>query len=157
MDFDKLIFVDETFLDSRISRNYARSKKGTRAIGKVSGKRGIRYSILAGLLKNKIIAPFSVEGSCNSDVFKFWIENVLASCIQEGYTVILDNVAFHKSASVIDTFNRLNINFIFLPPYSPELNDIEKAWSWIKARVKKVLAFCNTTIEKALFSVLSTD
>ncbi len=149
--------MDESYIDSRLSRNYARSRVGTRAFGKVSGKRGTRYSIVAGLLNNKIIAPCTVEGSCNTEVFKKWIKEVLAESIGEGYTLILDNVAFHKSIEVINTLKKCNINFIFLPPYSPDLNPIEHAWSWIKSRIKKLLSFSEIKLGDALVNILSSD
>lgn len=73
----------------------------------------------------------------NTDLFNFWLVSFLVPELEIGDTVIMDNATFHKSEKTKKIIQDAQCNLIFLPPYSPDLNPIEKFWANFKAKVKK--------------------
>lgn len=135
----KCVYIDESGIDKFISREHGRSPKGQRIIGEISGKRYARESFVAGLLNNKFIAPLCYTGTCDTILFNFWLENFLLPALGPGYTIIMDNAAFHKSEQTKLLIESAQCNLLFLPPYSPDLNPIEKCWANLKAKIKKII------------------
>ncbi|MCH9755912.1 MAG: transposase [Gammaproteobacteria bacterium] len=94
---EKCVYIDESGIDKFISREHGRSVRDQRIIGEISGKRYTRESFIAGLLNNELIAPLCFTGTCDTVLFNFWLENFLLPILGPGYTIIMDNAAFHKS------------------------------------------------------------
>lgn len=103
-----------------------------------SGKRSVRVSIIAALNQEKLIAPLTFEGSCNRQLFEKWLEDSLLPSLSPGQTIILDNATFHKSEKIRELIEKAKCELKYLPPYSPDLNDIEHQWFPIKNRVRKM-------------------
>lgn len=103
------------------------------------GKRSASVSIIAALNQEKLIAPLTFEGSCNRMVFEKWLEEQLLSVLSPGQTIILDNATFHKSEKIRELIEKAKCELKYLPPYSPDLNDIEHQWFPIKNRVRKMV------------------
>ncbi len=104
-----------------------------------SGKRSIRVSIISGLCQGKLIAPFTFEGPCNRLVFEQWLSEKLLPHLKPGQSVILDNATFHKSEKIRELITSAKCELEYLPPLSPDLNEIEHYWFPIKNRVRKSL------------------
>lgn len=134
------MYVDESGIDKFMSREYGRALKGQKVIGEVSGKRYARESFVAGLNVGQIIAPFCYKGTCDSTLFNFWLANFLLPALTPGHTLVMDNATFHKSEETRQLINNAGCQLLFLPPYSPDLNPIEKCWANIKGQIKKVMA-----------------
>lgn len=81
------------------------------------------------------------NGSCNKTFFEKWVEEVLVKELQAGQVVIMDNAAFHKSEKVKQLIETVGCKLIFLPPYSPDLNPIEKFWANMKRWIKDKICF----------------
>jgi len=117
-------------------------KKGTPLLGKKSGKYYQRTNIIAGLVSNKAIAPLVFNGSCTTRVFETWVEKVLIKELKPGQVVVMDNASFHKSEKTKALIESASCTLIFLPPYSPDLNPIEKFWAnmkrWIKNKTQDI-------------------
>ena len=79
------------------------------------------------------------KGTCNTEVFNAWIEQVLLSELKPGQVVIMDNAAFHESPKTRKLIESVGCKLIFLPPYSPDLNPIEKYWTNLKANIKSII------------------
>ena len=94
--------------------------------GNISGRMYARESFISGLLNGKLIAPFCYQGTCNTNLFNLWIKEFLLPAIKPGYTIIMDNAAFHKSLETKKLIESSGYELLFLPPYSPDLNPIEK-------------------------------
>lgn len=135
--YETLLFIDEAGIDKFLTREYARGIIGKRVYGECSGKRYHRESFIAGKIDGKVIAPFCYEGTCNTELFNFWLENMLLPELTPGTTLILDNASIHKSEKTKDLISSYNCKLIFLPPYSPDLNPIEKVWAQLKAIIRK--------------------
>ena len=134
------MYVDESGIDKFMSREYGWALKGQKVIGEVSGKRYARESFVAGLNERQIIAPFCYKGTCDTTLFNFWLANFLLPALTPGHTLVMDNATFHKSEETRQLINNAGCQLLFLPPYSPDLNPIEKCWANIKAKIKKVIA-----------------
>ncbi|WP_338140403.1 transposase [Candidatus Rhabdochlamydia porcellionis] len=89
--------------------------------------------------RSNILAPFCYTGTCNTQLFNMWLEQILIPELKPGQVVILDNASFHKSKESLEIIKRARCEVLFLPPYSPDLNPIEKFWAHFKKRVKEAL------------------
>ena len=107
--------------------------------GKKSGKYFIRTNIIAGYVNRKVIAPLVFNGPCNTELVNKWTGEFLIKELKPGQVVIMDNAAFHKSEKVKKLIESVGCQLLYLPPYSPDLNPIEKFWAnmkrWIRSKI----------------------
>ena len=103
----------------------------------MSGRKFYRTNIVAAKLGNNIIAPFQYTGFTDSSLFEFWFEHIFLPKLPDDSIIVLDNASFHRKNMLTKLVSRYNKQIIFLPPYSPDLNPIEKVW----AKIKKFLRF----------------
>ena len=127
-----LVYIDESGIELTICKDRGWGKKSEKLVAKKSGKYYERTNIIAGLVNNKSIAPMVFNGSCNTDVFNSWVEHFLIKELKIGQVVIMDNASFHKSQKTRELIESVGCRIIFLPPYSPDLNPIEKFWANMK-------------------------
>jgi transposase len=136
---EKLVYIDESGIDISICRDKGWGKKGQMLIGKKSGKYYQRTNIVAGYVNKKSIAPMVFNDSCNTSLFETWVEEFLIKELEAGQVVIMDNASFHKSQKTRELIESAGCKLIFLPPYCPDLNPIEKFWAnmkrWIKDKI----------------------
>ena len=130
------VYIDESGINEYVYRHYGRSPRGQIVIGEISGKRFCRESFVAGKCATKIIAPMCFQGTCNTLLFDSWIKNFLVPELTPNQVVIMDNASFHKSKRTRELIEEAGCNLVFLPPYSPDLNPIEKVWSNFKKKVR---------------------
>ena len=109
--------------------------------------------MMAGYREGQLLAPFTVEGACNRTVFEIWLETCLIPVLKPGEWVIVDNTTFHHGGRIAQLIAATGAQVVYLPPYSPDLNRIEKCWAWLKSRVRKRLA-CFNELRQAMESVL---
>lgn len=120
------MYLDESGIDKYLYNPYSWSKRGQIVYGEVSGKREDRQSFIAAKCQDKILAPMCYKGTCNTQLFNIWLEKLLIPELKPGQTVIMDNATFHKSEKTQQLIERAGCTLLFLPPYSPDLNPIEK-------------------------------
>jgi transposase len=136
---ENFVYIDESGIEMNICKDKGWCKKGRKLLGKKSGKYYQRTNIIAGLVNNKPIAPMVFNGPCDTKLFETWLELFLIKELRAGQFVIMDNAAFHKSQKAKDLIASAGCKIIFLPPYSPDLNPIEKFWAnmkrWIKDKI----------------------
>jgi transposase len=135
-----LVYVDESGMDERDNYGYGYSLAGERFYDLKSGRRQGRINMIAGYREGQLIAPFTVEGACNRTVFETWLETCLIPVLRPGEWVIVDNATFHHGGRIASLIEAAGCQLVYLPPYSPDLNRIEKCWAWLKSRVRKLLA-----------------
>lgn len=136
---DDLVYVDEAGMDERDDYGYGWSPKGERFEALKSGRRTGRINMIAGYRTRQLLAPFTVEGACNRVVFETWLEKCLLPTLKPGQWVILDNATFHHGGRIQALIEAAHCHLLYLPPYSPDLNRIEKCWAWLKSRIRKRL------------------
>jgi transposase len=88
-------------------------------------------------VNNKSIAPMVFNGSCNTELFEIWVEKLLIKELKAGQVVMMDNADFHKSKKTKELIESVGCRLIFVPPYSPDLNPIEKFWDNMKRWIKE--------------------
>ena len=110
-------------------------------LGKVRGKRVKRTNIVAAQCGKKILAPMTFKFSCNTEFFVEWVKQVLVPELKRGQCVVMDNASFHKSVQVKEAIEAAGCRLIYLPPYSPDLNPIEKFWANMKRWIKQHVPF----------------
>ena len=134
----EIVYIDECGLQESLNREYARSSIGERVFTDISGKREARTSIIAGLNCSEAIAPMYFEGYCNTDVVTVWFKDSLLAELKPGQTVIWDNASFHQAKLFEELLESVGCKLIYLPPYSPDLNPIEKFWAKLKAWIRRL-------------------
>ena len=144
-----IVYIDETGFAPEAWRSHGRANKGCRVHGeKPSGKRP-RTSLIGGYRNSKLIAPVAFEGTCNTAFFNAWMEQHLLPELKAGSVIVLDNATFHKSRTTWELAKARGCKLLFLPPYSPHLNPIEKLW----ANIKRAWSYAsNLTIHQFLAS-----
>ena len=129
---ESLVYIDESGIELTICRDRGWGKKSEKLVSKKSGKYYERTNIVAGLVNNQSIAPMVFNGSCNTKLFEAWVEQFLIKELKPGQVVIMDNASFHKSQKTKELIESVDCKIIFLPPYSPDFNPIEKFWANMK-------------------------
>ncbi|MFN7310197.1 MAG: IS630 family transposase [Vampirovibrionales bacterium] len=138
-DPSKLVFIDETGMDTFLYRLFARAVRGEKVYTEISGNRYQRLSIIAGTCENRYIAPMYFDGYCNTNVVEAWLEQELLPVLTPGHIIVMDNASFHKSAKIKELIEEAGCELLFLPPYSPDLNPIEKHWAKLKQAITSLL------------------
>ena len=138
----RLVFIDETGTKTNMTRMYGRAPKGERLISDAPFGHWKTQTFIAGLRHDGITAPWVLDGPMNRACFDLYIETQLAPTLKQGDIVILDNLSSHKSERAKAALRKRGAWLLFLPPYSPDLNPIEMAFSKLKAYLRK--AKCRT-------------
>jgi transposase len=133
----RLVFLDETHVNTKMVRLRGRSRKGERLRASAPFGHWKTQTFIAGLRCHALSAPWIINGPLNRAVFDTYIETQLAPTLAKGDVVILDNLAVHKSAKAAQCLKEKGAWFLFLPAYSPDLNPIEQAFSKLKAHLRK--------------------
>ena len=137
LDPARLIFIDETGTATDMARRYGRGPKGTRVIGRVPFGHWKTTTFIAGLRTTGLVAPFVIDRATNRDVFLTYIERCLVPELRPGDIVVMDNLPAHKVDGVQRMIAAAGAELRYLPPYSPDLNPIEMAFSKLKAHLRK--------------------
>lgn len=145
----KIIYIDESGFDMNMDKEYGWQLLGKRLKAYKSGKRGKRVSVIGGRDEsNNLIAPFTIEGYTNKEVFKFWIKEILLPSLENSKScIVMDNASFHKGSDIEEMIEKGGHMLQYLPPYSPDLNPIEKKWAQIKTLYRKWTYFYNDKME----------
>jgi transposase len=136
LDPTRLVFIDETSLNTKMTRFRGRSRRGTRLQASAPFGRWGTQTFIAGLRCDGLSAPWIIPGAMNRVAFDTYIETQLAPTLEPGNVVILDNLSTHKSAKAALILKERGAWFLFLPQYSPDLNPIEMAFSKLKAHMR---------------------
>lgn len=150
----KLKFLDEAGSNLAMTRLYGRAAKGMRVVESVPQNYGENITMLASLSIEGIQAPMTINGAVDGTVFRIYVEQVLCPTLASGDVVVMDNLPAHKVSGIKELIEGKGAKLIYLPPYSPDLNPIEKCWSKIKTYLRKEKARTREELEKALREAL---
>lgn len=131
-DPDRVVFIDETWAKTNMTRTYGRSPRGTRLVQRVPYGRWETTTFLGALRSTGFVAPLCIEGAINGALFQAWVEQHLVQVLRPGDVVVMDNLSSHKGARVTAAIEAAGATVQYLPPYSPDLNPIELAFSKFK-------------------------
>jgi transposase len=134
---DRLVFLDETGAGTNMTRRYGRAPRGRRLVMAVPHGHWKTTTFVAGLRLGGLTAPTVVDGAMDGATFLAYVRQQLAPTLRPGDVVVMDNLAVHKRAGVRATIEEAGARLLYLPPYSPDLNPIELAFSKLKARLRR--------------------
>jgi transposase len=149
-----LVYIDESGVDSHLHKEYCWAPKGQVVLSRQSGKRFARESFLAAKCGKKILAPMCFNGTCNTELFNAWLEQMLVPELIPGQILIMDNASFHKSSRTKSIIEAAGCKLKFLPAYSPDLNPIENFWALLKAKLKSYINKFASLAEAIDYSLL---
>lgn len=149
----RLIFVDETGTTTKMTRLRGRSLKGERLNSKAPFGHWGTQTFVAGLKCDGLIAPWVIDAPMNRAIFDVYVETQLAPALRPGDVVIMDNLSSHKSQQAEKAIRARGAWLLFLPPYSPDLNPIEMAFSKLKAHLRSTAARTIDDLWKAIGNI----
>ena len=129
LDPEQLVFIDETWASTNMARRYGRAPRGERLRAGVPHGHWKTTTFVAGLRRSGMVAPWVLDGPMNGDAFTTYVTRVLAPELSPGDVVIMDNLSSHKVPAVRAAIEAAGAQLMFLPPYSPDFNPIEMAFS----------------------------
>ena len=137
LDPARLVFLDETWAKTNMTRRHGRCVRGQRLVAKVPHGRWRTLTFLAALRSDRIAAPCVIDGPINGESFLAYVEQMLVPTLKPGDIVIMDNLASHKGQAVRRAIRAAGAKLFFLPPYSPDLNPIEQVFAKLKTLLRK--------------------
>jgi len=153
-DSQRLIFIDETWAKTNMTRLYGRAPVGQRLVAKVPHGHWKTTTLIAALGLEGIHCSTVVDGAVNADIFEAFVEHVLVPELAEGDVVIMDNLSSHKRARTRQLIEDAGAQLLFLPPYSPDFNPIEMVFSKIKNLLRSLACRTRQALWEAMQSVL---
>lgn len=136
IDPRRLVFIDETGVNTKMTRTYGRSRRGSRVVAKVPHGHWKTTTFVAALRDEGLTAPTVIDGPMNGDLFLAYVQQQLVPTLKPGDVVVMDNLASHKRAGVREAIEAAGAKLVYLPPYSPDLNPIELVFSKLKWLVR---------------------
>jgi transposase len=156
LDLRRVKFIDESGINLAMTRLYGRAPRGARALGSAPQNYGQNVTILGALSCAGLEAVMTIEGATDADVFRAYVHQVLSPTLRVGDIVIADNLSAHKVAGVQEAIAATGARLLYLPPYSPDLNPIERCWSKIKTFLRAAKARTREALDTALTCALAT-
>lgn len=140
LDPERLVFIDETGASTKMARLRGRSKRGTRCRSPIPHGHWKTTTFTGALRMTGLTAPMVLDGPMTGEWFAAYAQQVLAPTLRPGDIVILDNLPAHKVAAASEAIEAVGARMLFLPPYSPDFNPIENAFSKLKSILRKAAA-----------------
>lgn len=161
MNLERLVFIDESGAKTNMTRLYGRAKEGQRAVDDAPSGHWCTTTMISSVRLDGSTACMVVDGATTKDIFKAYVEQILLPTLKAGDIVVLDNLSAHKNKEIRDLIESVDAELWFLPPYSPDLNPIEKMWSKIKSILRRLKARTEealiNAVAKALDAITAND
>lgn len=140
LDPDRLVFIDETGASTKMARLRGRAPRGERCRASVPHGHWKTTTFTAGLRRSGLMAPLVLDGPMDGVAFLAYVEQILVKELNPGDIVVMDNLPAHKVTGVRQAIEGVGAHLLYLPPYSPDFNPIEMAFSKLKAILRKAAA-----------------
>ena len=135
----QVVYLDEAGVDDTEDSAYGYCPRSERLHALKLGHRTARISMVAAWCDHQVLAPMTFQGHCNTMLFDAWVEQFLVPTLKPVQVVVLDNASFHHSQRTRELIAQAGCQVLFLAPYSPGLNKIEKFWARLKHHLRKTL------------------
>jgi transposase len=132
----RLVFFDETGADTKMTRRYGWGLRSSRVIGHVPQGHWKTTTFAAALRASGVIAPLVLDGPMDGECFLAYVRQFLVPTLGPGDLVVMDNLSSHKQSAVGEAIREAGAEVYYLPPYSPDLNPIEKLFAKLKTRLR---------------------
>ena len=150
---ERLVFLDETWLKTNMLKTTGWAPVGERLIDYAPFGHWNTQTFIAALRHDRLDAPWVIPGAINAELFATYVETQLAPTLSRGDVVILDNLSSHKCPRAAEAIAEVGAWFVFLPPYSPDLNPIEMAFSKLKTLIRTAAVRTYSALWKAVGQV----
>lgn len=147
---ERLIFLDESGVTTSMTRLRARCQGGRRIHEATPGGHWKIMTILGAMSLHGMVATMTIEEATDADIFLAFVEQVLCPALKQGDLVVMDNLSSHKVSAVRESIQSVGAQLLYLPPYSPDLNPIEKAWAKLKQLLRSAQARTTEILEQAI-------
>ena len=134
---DRLVFLDETGTSTKMARRYGWGPRSERVVADVPHGHWKTTTFVGALRSTGMTAPMVIDGAMNGELFLAYVEQQLVPTLCQGDIVVMDNLSSHKKAGVSEAIESAGARLMYLPPYSPDLNPIELAFSKLKTLLRK--------------------
>jgi transposase len=151
----RFLFIDESGAKTNLTRLYGRAPRGQRVYDEVPCGRWETTTLISAVGRHGAQAPFVFDGPIDGAMFAAWAQHILAPTLQPGDIVVMDNLSVHKNAAARSAIEAAGAQIWYLPPYSPDLNPIEKMWSKVKALLRDARARDPDALFEAIGHALS--
>ena len=155
-DIRRLVFIDESGLNTKMTRLYGRAALGTRCWCALPHGHWSTSTFIAALRYDRLTAPLLVDGPMDGAVFLAYIKQILCPELQRGDLVICDNLSSHKVQGVRQAIENCAAQLLYLPAYSPDLNPIELAFAKLKASLRQAAKRTYKGLQHATASALDS-
>jgi putative transposase len=155
VDPSRLVFIDETWTKTNMTRLYGWAPRGQRLVAKVPHGHWQTATFLAALRNDRIEAPCLFDGPINGERFLAYVEQFLVPTLKRNDIVVLDNLGSHKGQAVRRAIRAAGARLLFLPKYSPDLNPIEQAFAKLKTLVRKAAPRSLDAVSDAIANALT--
>ena len=155
-DLHRVTCIDESGLNLAMTRLYGRAPRGERALGSAPQHCGQNVTMLGALSCTGLEAVMTVEGAADADVFRAYVQEVLCPALREGAIVLADNLSAHKATGVQEALAATGARLLYLPPYSPDLNPLERCWSKVKTFLRAAKPRTREALDEADTRALAT-
>jgi transposase len=155
LDPSKLVFIDETWASTSMTRRYGRASSCERLLGFAPGGHWKTTTFIAALRHDRLTAPWVLDGPINGESFVAYVQQALVPTLSKGDIVVLDNLGSHKVKGVREAIEAVGATLLYLPPYSPDLDPIEQVFSKLKSWLRKVAKRTIATLWDAIGDALA--
>ena len=149
------MFLDESGVTTEMTRRYGRAPGGERVREATPAGHWRTLTLLGAMTTEGLLATRTVESRTDGDVFLAYVDQVLGPRLQPGQVVVLDNLAAHKVTGVRERIEAAGAQLLYLPPYSPDFNPIEKCWSKVKQLLRSAKARTLEVLQAAVAEALA--
>jgi len=156
VDAGRVIFIDETWAKTNMTRLRGRAPRGERLIDKSPHGHWMTTTLIAALGIDGMRCSTVIDGAVNRDVFEAFIEHVLVPELKPGDVVVMDNLSSHKGGRIAELIEQAGAELRYLPPYSPDLNPIEMVFSKIKQSLRSLAHRTKDALWRSMQSVLDS-
>jgi transposase len=156
IDPHRLVFVDESGAKTNLTRTRGRAPRGERVVEHVPHGHWQTTTMISAVRTGGPCAPFVVPGATDAEVFRCYVQHVLAPQLGAGDVVVMDNLQPHKASGVREMIEAAGATLLYLPPYSPDFNPIENMWSKVKQFLRSAAARTFQTLLEAIAAALRT-
>jgi transposase len=150
----RFVFVDESGVNTAMTRRYGRAPRGERAPDSAPRNYGAHTSLIGAMGLRGLVATLTVAGAVDAEVFNAYAERMLGPRLRRGDVVVLDNLGAHRASRIEEVAESRGAQVLWLAPYSPDFSPIEQCWSKIKAYLRGAKARTQEQLDQALAAAI---
>ena len=152
---DHLVFLDESGINLGMIRRYGRALYGKRVVDHSPLNKPKTTTVVAAIRTNGVFAQANYLGGTTKEKFLQYVRETLVPALHQGDIVVMDNLSVHHAPQAVQMIHQAGAGLLYLPPYSPDFNPIEKLWSKVKAFLRKCRALTLKTLQQSLLAAFA--